>query len=119
MSFIHRDRDRISEMNGDRSDKWGEDVDVCLFNCNAGICAWSNWRNDERSYERSSDIYVPHTQNSLDLILDLNALTLSYYSNQTFRRLLKNGLEGKYVWFLSLRSSPLNTSPFHIKCSAF
>ena len=43
---------------------------------------------------------TPH--DSIDLLLDLNARTLLYYSNQTFHGVLKNSLKGEYVWFLSL-----------------
>ena len=41
-SFMHRDIDRILKNNGDRSDRWSGDVDVCLFMCNRGHCYWSN-----------------------------------------------------------------------------
>ena len=91
-NFIYRDRDIIRQMNGDRSNKWGGNVDMCLFDCLAGQCRWSNWRGYEKLFRKGTDIYTPHTHDSIDLLLDLDVGTLSYYSNQTFRGILKSGL---------------------------
>ena len=118
-NFIYRDRNIFRQMNGDRSNKWGGNMDMCSFDCLAGQCRWSNWREDETPFCKGTDIYTPHTHNSIDLLLDLDVGTLSYYSNQTFRGILKSGLKGEYVWFISLWSMNLVTETFSMRCSVF
>ena len=67
-------------MNSDWSDRWG--VDVSLFEFLTGQYRWSNWRGDERAiYGESVEIYAPHTKDSIYLIIDMNAGTLSFYSD--------------------------------------
>ena len=70
-------------------------------------------------YKKGTDIYTPHTHGSIDLLLDLDVGTLSYCSNQTFRGILKSGLEVEYVWFISISSMNLVTKTFSMRYSVF
>ena len=116
-SFNHLRREVISRMDCGRSDKW----EGCMFVLVPhGIMSMEQLEGDETTiYGKSAEIYASHTRDSKDLLLYLNAGTLSYYSNQSYRGLLKNGLEGEYGWFLSLYSEVHMYTPFLMECSAF
>ena len=65
-NFIYQDRNITRQMNGNRSNRWDGNMDMCLFYCLAVQCWWSYWRGDETPFHKGTDIYTPHTHDSID-----------------------------------------------------
>ena len=64
---------------------------------------WTNWNNDYYSsdWQGSEELTESGT---IGLLLDLNEGTLSVFKNGRRLGVMKDGLGGEYVWFVSVYS---------------
>ena len=83
---------------------WGDsNVHCCGFCCFSGYCIWTDWDNEEviANWQGRDGLGESGT---VGLLLDLNEGTLSVFKNGRRLGLIKDGLGGEYVWFVTARS---------------
>ena len=85
-----------------RTVKWGDsNVHCCAYYCYDGHCYWTDWNNGDYSDWQGSERL---TGSGTRLLLDLEEGTLSVFKNGRRLGVMKDGLGGEYVWFVSVYS---------------
>ena len=85
-----------------RTVKWGDsNVHCCAYYCYDGHCYWTDWNNGDYSEWQGSERL---TGSGTRLLLDLEEGTLSVFKNGRRLGVMKDGLGGEYVWFVSVYS---------------
>ena len=91
------------KLRSQRTAKWGgSNIHCCAYYCYNGYCFWTDWDNGEGRSEwqgREGGEY-----GTVGLLLDLNEGTLSAFKNGRLLGVMKDGLGGEYVWFVSVYS---------------
>ena len=93
----------VSEkLRSQRTAKWGDNsINCCTYFCNNGSCFWTDWSN-----ERGSSGWQGHEgltgSGTIGLLLDLDEGTLTVFMNGRQLGVMKDGLGGEYVWFVSV-----------------
>ena len=107
--FNHKSPQIRPLLNGERTNHWRGNVDICYLECLPGRCCWGDWATHINTYNIENAVHVPHPADFIGLLLDLDKGTLTFYSrecnnmNWNFRGVLKNGLVGEYVWVVLAR----------------
>ena len=91
-----------NKLRSQRNSKWGDsNVHCCSYYCSSGDCYWTDWNNNVRcSFSQGSEVL--RGSGTIGLLLDLDEGTLSVFKNGRRLRVMKGGLGGKYVWFVSV-----------------
>ena len=84
-----------------RTVKWGDsNVHCCAYYCYDGHCYWTDWNNGDYSEWQGREVL--RQSGTVGLLLDLNEGTLSVFKNGRRLGVMKDGLGGEYVWFVSV-----------------
>jgi len=85
-----------------RTGKWGDsNVHCCTYHCYSGRCFWTDW-NIEKGDSKWQGHEVLRESGTVGLLLDLHEGTLSAFKNGRRLGVMKDGLGGEYVWFVSV-----------------
>ena len=86
-----------------RTATWGDsNIHCCAYYCGNGRCFWTDWNNDEGTYSGWQGREGLTGSGTIGLLLDLNEGTLSVFKNGRRLGVMKEGLGGEYVWFVSV-----------------
>ena len=106
MNFSSSFKPAVSEkLRSQRTAKWGDsNGHCCTYYCSNGRCYWTDWGNitvisDWQGREGLGE------SGTVGLLLDLNEGTLSVFKNGRRLGVMKDGLGGEYVWFVSVHSA--------------
>ena len=91
-------------MRSQRTAKWGDSVHCCGYYCYDGYCFWNDWNNESGFQEWQGSEGLGGIDGTIGLLLDLNEGTLSVFKNGRRLGVMKDGLGGEYVWFVSVYS---------------
>ena len=92
------------KLRSQRTAKWGgSNVHYCAYYCYNGYCFWTDWNNDYNSSDWQGHEGLAGS-GTVGLLLDLNEGTLSVFKNGRRLGVMKDGLGGEYVWFVTARS---------------
>jgi len=92
------------KLRSQRTEKWGDShFHCCAYGCYSGTCFWTDWntRADRSGWQGREGL---GESGAVGLLLDLNEGTLSVFKNGLRLGVMKGGLGGKYVWFVSVCS---------------
>jgi len=107
--FNHKSSRMRPLLNGERTNHWRGNVDICYLGCLSACCFWGDWSSHLNTYNIENVNHVPHHADFIGLLLDLDNGMLTYYSrecnkmNWNFRGVLKKGLIGEYAWVVLAR----------------
>ena len=88
-----------------RTARWGDsNVHCCTYYCGTGRCYWTDWDNRERISDWQGRQGLAES-GTIGLLLDLNEGTLSVFKNGRRLGVMKDGLDGEYCWFATVRSA--------------
>ena len=88
-----------------RTAKWlDSNIHCCTYYCPGGRCFWTDWNTgaDRSDWQGREGLGESGT---VGLLLDLNEGTLSVFKNSRRLGVMKDGLGGEYVWFVSVYSA--------------
>ena len=89
------------KLRSQRTAKWKDsNVHCCTYYCADGDCCWTDWNNvqDYSDWQGSQGL---GGSGRIGLLLDLTEGTLSVFNNGRRLGVMKDGLGGEYVWFVS------------------
>ena len=90
------------KLRSQRTARWGDsNVHYCANYCYNGDCVCTDWDNEE-TYSRWQGSERLTGSGTIGLLLDLNESTLSLFKNGRCLGVMKDGLGGEYVWFVSV-----------------
>ena len=90
------------KLRSQRTAKWGDsNVHCCTYFCYNRDCFWTDWENCYSGWQGHEGLGESGT---VGLLLDLNEGTLSVFKNGRRLGVMKDGLGGEYVWFVSVLS---------------
>ena len=98
-----RHKPAVSEkLRSQRTVRW-EDSNghCCAYHCYHGYCYWTDWGNEE-GIPNLKGLEGLRGSGTIGLLLDLNEGTLSVFKNGRRLGVMKDGLNGEYVWFVSV-----------------
>ena len=72
--------------------------------CGSGSCYWTNWNNGKGVSSDWQGREGLRGSGTIGLLLDLDEGTLSVFKNGRRLGVMKDGLGGEYVWFVSVYS---------------
>ena len=82
--------------------EWGDsNVQCCTYYCPDGECLWADWENEQVDSEWQGHEGLEES-GTIGLLLDLNEGTLSVFKNGRRLGVMKDGLGGEYVWFVTV-----------------
>ena len=93
------------KLRSQRTARWGDsNVHCCTYECEDGYCDWTDWDGSEwqGNWQGCEGLGGSGT---IGLLLDLNEGTLSVFKNGRRLGVMKDGLGGEYVWFVSVNSA--------------
>ena len=106
MNVSSRFKAAVSEkLRSQRTARWGDsNVHCCTYYCGDGGCCWTDWDNEEviSGWQGMEGLAESGT---IGLLLDLNEGTLSVFKNGRRLGVMKEGLDGEYCWFATVRSA--------------
>ena len=107
LSVSSRNKPEISEkLKSQRTAKWGDrKVHCCDYLCYDGRCYWTDWDNENDSTLEWQGREGLRGSGTIGLLLDLDEGTLSVFKNGRRLGVMKDGLGGEYVWFVSVGTS--------------
>ena len=83
--------------------KWGVgNVHCCAFFCGSGYRRWTDWGSNDSSQWRGLEGLGE--SGTVGLLLDLDEGTLTVFKNGRRLGVMKDGLGGEYIWFVSVYS---------------
>ena len=92
------------KLRAKRTAKWGDgNVHCCTYFCLTGYCFWTDWDNDEGASDWQGHEGLGES-GTIGLLLDLDEGTLSVFKNSRRLGVMKDRLDGEYVWFASVYS---------------
>ena len=92
------------KLRSQRTAKWGDgNIHCCSYYCDGGSCTWTDWNYDEHYPDWQGRDGLTGS-GFIGLLLDLNEGTLTVFKNGRRLGVMKNGLGGEYVWFVSVWS---------------
>ena len=80
-------------------------VHCCAYYCCEGDCDWTDWNNDDSTSDWQGQDGLGSSGGTVGLLLNLNEGTLSVFKNGRCLGVMKHGLNGEYVWFVSANSA--------------
>ena len=84
-----------------RTDTWGSgNVHSCLYATSSGNMSWTNWDDSTESQLEWEGMEVCESGDTVGMLLNLDAGTLSVYKNNRFLGVMKDGLDGSYCWIV-------------------
>ena len=93
------------KLRSQRTARWGDsNIHCCTYRCGNGQCHWTDWSNKERISDWQGHEGLGGTSGTVGLLLDLDEGTLSVLMNGRRLGVMKDGLGGEYVWFVSVYS---------------
>ena len=106
VTVVSRDRPAISaKWRSQRTPKWGDsNINCCAYDCYDGSCNWTDWDIQKGSSSEWQGCEGLGGSGTVGLLLDLNEGTLSVFKNGRRLGVMKDGLGGEYVWFVSVCS---------------
>ena len=102
----------VSEkLRSQRTAKWGgSSIHCCTYYSYHGHCFWTDWDIEVRSFlDWRGQEGLGENRGKIGLLLDLNEGTLSVFKNTRRLGVVKDGLGGEYVWFVSVYSGCTNS----------
>ena len=93
------------KLRSQRTAKWGDgNVHCCAYASFDGHCLWTDWDNaaDYSDWQGREGLTESGT---IGLLLDLDEGTLSVFKNGSRLGVMKDGLGGECVWFVSVYSA--------------
>ena len=89
------------------TDKWGDsNVHCCTYYCYNGRCDWTDWNNDDNASDwQGREGLGLGGSGTIGLLLDLDEGTICVFKNGRRLGVMKDGLNGEYVWFVSVSSA--------------
>ena len=94
------------KLRSQRTSKWGDsNVHCCGYSCISGRRIWTNWDNENDSTLEWQGREGLRGSGTIGLLLDLDEGTLSVFKNGRRLGVMKDGLGGEYVWFVSVGTS--------------
>jgi len=105
MYVSSRDKPAVEEkLRSQKTARWGgSNVHGCTYYCPDGECLWADWEN-YKGYSGWPGHEGLGGSGTIGLLLDLNEGTLSVFKNGRRLGVMKDGLGGEYVWFVSVCS---------------
>ena len=94
-----------AKLRSQRTTRWGDsEVHCCAYRCDYGYRSLTNWEtpSDVSEWQGHEELTGNGT---IGLLLDLDAGTLSVFKNGRRLGVMKDGLSGEYVWFVSVFSA--------------
>ena len=90
-------------LRSQRTAKWGDSSNVhcCTYYCGNGQCDWTDW-DDIKGHSEWQGRKGLGESGTVGLLLDLKEGTLSAFKNGRRLGVMKDGLGGEYVWFVSV-----------------
>ena len=106
MFVSSRNKPAVAEkLRSQRTARWGDsNIHCCTYRCGNGQCHWTDWSNKERISDWQGHEGLGGTSGTVGLLLDLDEGTLSVLMNGRRLGVMKDGLGGEYVWFVSVYS---------------
>ena len=105
--FNFFDRSFYGDFLASRTDNWGSGiVHLCDYSSAIGTMRWTNW---DVSEELRLGLHLEwegmercKSGDTVGMLLDLDAGTLSVYKNNRRLGVMKDGLDGSYCWFVGV-----------------
>ena len=92
------------KLRSQRTAKWVDsNINCCTYYCDNGNCNCTDWNNEQdySDWQRHEELGASGT---IGLLLDLDEGTLSVFKNGRRLGVMKDGLGGEYVWFVTVAS---------------